>query len=466
MYAAIHAPAASDSLLAECARGFSPRLESAGASTVVLDADGLGRLFGAPGELGRAILRRAAEMGLAASVAVAATPEAAMHAARGFRGLTVVPPGSEAERLGKLPVEVLRLSPEAGETLARWGIKTLGELATLPEEGLAERLGPEGSRWHGLARGGGGRPLVPELSAPVFEETLELEDAVELLEPLAFLLARLLGDLMARLASYGLAPQQLHLRLKLAEGGEHARVLRLPVPIRDSRALLKLLRLDLETHPPQAPVVGVTLAAEPGRPRFLQDGLFLPPAPEPAKLELTLKRIAGLVGEGRVGWPEVLDTHRPDAFRLCRNQGQHGAMPADRHPEAWKRGADPWSAAGPPGPASAGPRARRGLGARPTFPRETELSPISSAPRLVLRRFRPPVKAEVDAPEGRPARVVTRRAHGRVLALAGPWRTSGEWWRPDAWDRDEFDVALSDGALYRLYRDRIWNRWFLEGSYD
>ena len=43
-------------------------------------------------------------MGLAASVAVASTPEAAMHAARGFRGVTVVPPGSEAERLGKITV--------------------------------------------------------------------------------------------------------------------------------------------------------------------------------------------------------------------------------------------------------------------------------------------------------------------------------------------------------------------------
>ncbi len=418
MYAAIHAPGVPDSLLAECAGAFSPRLESAAADTVVLDADGLGRLFGSPEELGRAIMRRAVEMGLAASVAVAATPEAAMHAARGFRGLTVVPPGSEAERLGELPVAALAPSAELAGTLDRWGIRTFRELATLPEEGLAERLGPEGSRLHGLARGGGGRPLVPKLPVPVFEETLELEDTVELLEPLAFLLARLLGGLTARLASYGLAPQQLHLRLKLAEGGEHARAICLPAPIRDSRALLKLLRLDLEAHPPQAPIVGVTLAAEPGRPRRLQDGLFLPPAPEPAKLEVTLKRIAGLVGEGNVGWPAIEDTHRPDAFRLHRMRPASGAGAA------------------------------------------------RVAPRLALRFFRPALKAEVDAPGGRPARVVARRVHGRVLAAAGPWRASGEWWTPAAWDRDEFDVALSDGALYRLYLDRFRGRWFLEGSYD
>src|SRR2546429_6987718 len=40
---------------------------------------------------------------------------------------------------------------------------------------------------------------------------------------------------------------------------------------------------------------------------------------------------------------------------------------------------------------------------------------------------------------------------GKVLAFAGPWRTSGGWWTADAWSRDEWDIALSDGALYRIY---------------
>jgi protein ImuB len=68
-----------------------------------------------------------------------------------------------------------------------------------------------------------------------------------------------------------------------------------------------------------------------------------------------------------------------------------------------------------------------------------------------------------------------------VKAWAGPWRSSGEWWQvPDArlqprfdgsltqvgWDRDEWDVALSDGALYRIYRDRDRDRWFVDGIID
>jgi hypothetical protein len=101
-----------------------------------------------------------------------------------------------------------------------------------------------------------------------------------------------------------------------------------------------------------------------------------------------------------------------------------------------------------------------------------------------IRRFRIPVPARVTFEDGRPVRVVTDRrglTGGRVEACAGPWRTSGEWWRvPDArvetrpgsarllvgWNRDEWDVALGDGAVYRVYRDRDRDRWFIDGIVD
>jgi protein ImuB len=113
-------------------------------------------------------------------------------------------------------------------------------------------------------------------------------------------------------------------------------------------------------------------------------------------------------------------------------------------------------------------------------------------PALVLRRFRLPVTARVIEQGGRPVRVTTERRGlegGRVEASAGPWRTSGEWWQVDdpstengkrktendtvgqasrlsGWNRDEWDVALSDGAVYRIYRDRTNERWFIEGILD
>jgi hypothetical protein len=69
---------------------------------------------------------------------------------------------------------------------------------------------------------------------------------------------------------------------------------------------------------------------------------------------------------------------------------------------------------------------------------------------------------------GRLVRVTTDRVGlkgGEVRQCAGPWRSSGHWWA-NSWDRDEYDVALGDGAAYRIYRDRYEDKWFVEGILD
>ena len=111
---------------------------------------------------------------------------------------------------------------------------------------------------------------------------------------------------------------------------------------------------------------------------------------------------------------------------------------------------------------------------------------------LGFRRFRPPLRALVQVEGGRPLEISAwdknKSVHGRVVRAAGPWRTSGEWWRMDAWARDEWDVAveargkgegrkgkgtemggqlgLPAQVLYRIYRELISGSWFVEGVYD
>ena len=99
--------------------------------------------------------------------------------------------------------------------LERWGIRNLRALAALPEVALSERLGQEGIRLQQLARGCSSRSLVPVEPPLVFEEAIELEYPLVLLEPLAFLLARLLDQLCARLGARALATQELNLDLTL-----------------------------------------------------------------------------------------------------------------------------------------------------------------------------------------------------------------------------------------------------------
>ena len=450
---------AAHAALLDCAQSFSPCVEDAACDTALLDLAGMESLFGSLPEISRAICNRAATLGLAANVAVASNPDAAMLAAHGFSGVHVIPSGKEAERLGPLPVEVLFANPlekdrldgeqkkatdRLLETLDRWGIRNLHALAALPEVALSERLGQEGLRLQQLARGAASRTLVPVEVPLIFEEAVELEHAIVLLEPLAFLLNRLLEQLCARLGSRALATQELRLTLELENfsspnqqskisNQQFLRTLRLPQPMLDAKVFLKLLQLDLNAHPPGAPIVKIHLATEPARPRSAQGGLFLPPSPEPEKLELTLARIASMVGENNVGAVELLDTHHPEGFRMHRFVAE---VPRKHLPEK-------------------GP----GL--------IEEKSAVTA-----LRRFRPPLRVHVTLENCQPVRVACAKkkdVQGDVLWKAGPWRASGDWWEREAWSRDEWDLALRSGeavSFYRLVHDLLGGGWFVEGTYD
>jgi protein ImuB len=396
---------------------FSPLVEQTAADTVTFDISGLERLFGLAQDVAAAIAQRAKDTGAQANLALAANPDAAICAARGFAGVSILPEDDEAKFLGSLPLALLSPSPELQETLERWGVRRFRDLAALPPLGIAERLGPEGLRLRQLARGEAGRKLVPLEEPLLFADELELDYPVELLEPLAFVLSRLLSGLETRLVTRGLATDELRLTLKLEPGGTHQRTLRLPVPSLDHHAFLKLLQLDLAAHPPPAPIVHVRLEVNPVKPQPAQSGLFIPGAPEPVKLELTLARIKAIVGPESVGSPELLNTHRPGAFSMMEFGRRR---PAAGYPAA--------------------------------------------TARLALRVFRPPRAARVEIVQGRPSFVAAAGVRGKVLQLAGPWRTSGDWWTEDPWLRDEWDLALSDGALYRLYCEP--RGWFVEGSYD
>src|SRR5690242_608629 len=188
--------ASAHSALLDCAQSFSPCVEDTACDTVLLDLAGLEPLFGTPAKIARDLSRRASDLGLEANVAVAASTEAAVLAARGFAGVTVIPCGNEAEHLGSLPVEILfagladparqKEAERILETLNRWGVRTLRALAALPEMALSERLGQEGLRLQQLSRGAASRTLTLLQAPLLFEEAIELEDPVVLLEPLAF----------------------------------------------------------------------------------------------------------------------------------------------------------------------------------------------------------------------------------------------------------------------------------------
>ena len=313
--------------LVRLARDFSPRIEVQGSNLVMLDTSGLGSMFGDARAVGDTLRRAAADRGLYARVAVAATRIAALLTVLGRAGLTMIPPGLEAASLASLPLGVLKAlaleqtsrgSGASGllalpaftllSTVHRWGLKTLGDLAALPSADLFERLGTGGLALQRLARGEDERPLVPDPVEEPFEVSLALDYPIEGLEPLSFVLSRLFDALCARLERGQAGAVVLHVRLWLVTREIHSRTLQLPAPLRDPRVLRTLVLLDLESHPPSAGVDRVTIVVESMPARVLQFSLLERTLPSPEQISTLLARLAALMGEGRCGAGQFAQT--------------------------------------------------------------------------------------------------------------------------------------------------------------
>ncbi len=498
MFAALYSVAAPVDTLVRVAQSFSPRVEVTG-RLVLCDLHGVERLFGGARDIADHIRRALVDAG-AVRVAVAPTHTAASLLALGRPGLSVVATSAEAGRaLAPLPVATLaawdggntseaapgttdavpssgwvhprdthqgpqtrrrmrgqvqltrgsrraddavrRRATQALDVLRRWGIRTLGAFAALPTEELSTRLGPLGPRWQHAARGEDLAPLVPLVDDEPFEASLELEWPVEGLEPLSFVLGRVLEPLAIRLERADRGAAVLHTALHLTTRVTHTRTLQLPAPMRDPKTLRTLVLLDLESHPPAAAIDRVVVRVEPTPGRIVQWSLLERAQPSAEQVSTLIARLSALMGESHVGSPALVDSWRPGAFEMKPFTGSPG-------PDANE-----------PGPAPSGPR------------------PCS----LAFRRYRLPVPARVTLQDGRPVRLIPDRrgiSGGAVIDSAGPWRTSGHWWdeaagdasapasRATPWDRDEWDVVLADGVSCRVFLEREVGQWFVEGTFD
>jgi protein ImuB len=516
---AANIPAAN--VLTELAEAFSPRYERHGVHLVIIDIRGLDRLIGSPSTIGNELRREAAARGLRAHIAIARTCTAAMVLALSSPGVRVVDAGQEPAALASIPIGVLeKLNPanwpqstqnsqnafslkssaisassaakgtDVLAALTHWGIRSLGEFAALPSADVAARLGRDGVAWQVMARGEDTRPLVPSRADERFDATLELEWPIEGLEPLSFVLTRLFEPLSTRLEARDRGAAALHIELGLVTREPHRRSLELPSPLRDVRTLRTLALLDLESHPPAAAIDRVTITIDPTPGRVLQHTLFTRPHPTPEQLSTLLARLGALMGQDRIGAPAQVDSYRPGAFEMKPFAIEHDHDDQrrirrdrrDRGTNFLQNSLEPFSQ---PSPESQAPSLKSPIPSPES--RVPSLQHVCSAADVTtaLRRCRQPVPARVAVgSDGRPVRVTTDRrgfAGGGVTACVGPWRTSGEWWETGAgaagkaggagkasegWDRDEWDVSLNDGAVYRIFRDRSTEAWFVEAIVD
>jgi protein ImuB len=444
------------------ARDFSPRVMVVSEREVLLDVSGLGRLIGEPPAVAAALSRAVYDAGLEASVALAPTQTAA-------RVLATQSPDCPMTQWPYLPVTLLqpletvppgmnhRDRARPYETFERWGIVTLGDLVALPAADLSSRFGRRGVALQRLARGLDPRPFVSDGDTPRYIGRLELEWPLDSLEPLSFVFARLLEPLSAALERADRGAAAIRLDLRLTTRDTHTRLLQLAAPMRDARVLRTLLLLDLESGPPSAAVDVVSIELDPAPARITQFSLLERAVPSPETLSTLTARLSALVGESRVGSAVLLDTYQPGAFEMTPYAPVNGG-----------------ACSGTP------------------ITSDPNVGPMAGS---VLRRQRTPPAIRVSVEHGRPVYIAASKRtmpQGAVTQAAGPWRTSGGWWNRSGaegrglghgtgesglvtpkprsgergWNRDEWDVALTSGAVCRIYQDRTTGRWFLEGTYD
>ena len=142
-------------------QGISDRVEGAELGSAYIRLDGLERLHGGEARLVNALLN-AVPQDLVPRAGVAETKFPALVAARMSKplGATRVPPDA-ASFLAPHPVAFLPIGRDIKTALHRFGLRTLGDMASLTEADLTDRFGFEGDRAWRLSQGMEDSPVVP-----------------------------------------------------------------------------------------------------------------------------------------------------------------------------------------------------------------------------------------------------------------------------------------------------------------
>jgi len=321
----------------------------------------------------------------------------------------------------EVSIEVAVEEEKLRTILKQWGIRTLGDFAAMPQPAVAKRLGKPGIQlWRSLHEP---EQRILKIKSPPqeYDAKMELEYAIDSLEPLQFLLNRLLEQLCLQLKQCFLFAKVLILELGLEDRTQYRRIFKLPEPTTRKAALQQILDTHLEQLQTGSGICIVRVEAIPTQAKAPQSQLFQHQAKDPWKMASTLHQLIGLVGSENVGRPQPTNDHRPDAFTM------------ESLPQVLETPAKPGE----------------GRGRLTT--------------QLKLQRFRPPQKTQVRLNKGIP-RWFQIGGHDReILSIRGPWHLSGNWWDQRAWKRMEWDVETEQEGLYRIAYSR--GQWWVEGAY-
>ncbi len=371
-----------------------------------------------------AALALAAELGHVGYAVIADDPDAAYAlCSLGSRALVVEPLGTAAA-IGGLPVQSLRPSVELLHAWREVGVASIGDLARLPPSAVRDRYGPEGVRLFQIARG---KPTDQVLRASITAKGGTVAQARTVLpgpttttQPLWFAIQGLIGKLAEQVARQDRAIVRLLVQIELERSLSASFRVRSGRPTASADRLRALVRPRVEALRVEAPALEVTVVAEETCPlRSWQASLYdRAEAQEP--LPDLLARLSDALGEGAVFTPQLAPSWRPERAFICSEP----------------------------------------LPLRLTARAHT----IVELPQRPILLEATPKPIEVRTEADRPVRVRFGEGWEVVLRARGPEHLSGDWWRPNPFDRAYWVVDF--GIVAWLYLDLSDGRWFLHGWYD
>ena len=373
-------------------------------------------IAGDPPEWIARVRRALAPFDLPVRVALASNKFVARAAAYAADGSNC-PPGEEALCVAPLALELLELDPRTIERLRLLGINKLGELARLPHGPFVRRFGKTAAVWHERACGKDSTPFIPRAHELHVDATLYGEGAVVEEEQIYFALRILADRVCADLSALGKAASLVQLRFECEDGDVHLLPVGFAQATANPRTMLDVIRAKMEGQTFASPVIGLRLQAmrleENGTPATLFSG----GRADPQAVAVALARLEAALGT-TARQARVQPAHRLEA-RFAYDSfvpPLHAALP------------------------------------------EAGATTVRGSPQLRLLTIR-----QIDVRVAGNAPIFVGSPPQAVLECAGPWRIDDGWFDTPV-TRDEYDVLLEDGTLYRIFHQG--ECWYVRGAYD
>ncbi len=414
------------------AESLTPDFELTTDDTILLDLSTL--VIPSKLEWTRKVLEQSARLCLPAHLAISETPDlahlcslSAESSARFHPATSIHIPENPCSPLALGIAQLTRSAAfpvlrSSAEVLDLWGIRSLGDLAVLPRQGLSERLGVHLAWLHDVLHGKKHRLLKLYRSPRNYAATHDFESPVHQFDPILFIARRLLQTLCNRLRNAQRAATATQIILHYENKTSHRKHLALAETTLDPHILLRSLHTYLDSVCAPAAITSFSLRLIPALPSHKQHEIFRKGLRDPHRFADTLHQLSGLVGHDRLGIPQIENGHRPDDFRM--------------------------------------------LPATPEFLPINPL-PIEAPGNLPMARLRPALSVNIlSERRGRfhhPLAILTGPYRGEIIQVLGPYPLSGNWWDRN-WQELQWDVELTSNRLLRLTHIPPEN-WQLSGIY-